>query len=58
MRKYKLKLNFEGTSMAILAVLVDDDEGLCECLIPVLKDLTDAGSGRGANARRCDKPDS
>jgi hypothetical protein len=32
--------------MAILAVLVDDDEGLCECLIPVLKDLTDAGSGR------------
>lgn len=26
--------------MAILAVLVDDDEGLCECLIPVLKDLT------------------
>jgi hypothetical protein len=27
MRKYKLKLNFEGTSMAILAVLVDDDEG-------------------------------
>lgn len=27
--------------MAILAVLVDDDEGLCECLIPVLKDLTD-----------------
>lgn len=27
--------------MAIIAVLVDDDEGLCECLIPVLKDLTD-----------------
>jgi DNA-binding NarL/FixJ family response regulator len=26
--------------MVILAVLVDDDEGLCECLIPVLKDLT------------------
>lgn len=27
--------------MAIKAVLVDDDEGLCECLIPVLKNLTD-----------------
>ena len=27
--------------MAITAVLVDDDEGLCECLIPVLHDLTD-----------------
>lgn len=27
--------------MEIIAILVDDDEGLCECLIPVLKDLTD-----------------
>lgn len=27
--------------MAITAVLVDDDEGLCECLIPMLHDLTD-----------------
>lgn len=27
--------------MAITAVLVDDDEALCECLIPVLHDLTD-----------------
>jgi DNA-binding NarL/FixJ family response regulator len=27
--------------MAITTVLVDDDEGLCECLIPVLHDLTD-----------------
>ncbi|MDB5870264.1 MAG: hypothetical protein JWP96_2596 [Polaromonas sp.] len=27
--------------MAITAVLVDDDEGLSECLIPVLKNLTD-----------------
>ncbi|MDB5846079.1 MAG: hypothetical protein JWP79_3389 [Polaromonas sp.] len=27
--------------MAITAVLVDDDEGLCECLVPVLHDLAD-----------------
>lgn len=27
--------------MAITAVLVDDDEGLCECLMPVLHDLAD-----------------
>lgn len=27
--------------MESIAILVDDDEGLCECLIPVLKDLTD-----------------
>ena len=27
--------------MTINAVLVDDDEGMCECLIEVLKDLTD-----------------
>jgi len=27
--------------MTITAVLVDDDEGLSECLIPVLQDLTD-----------------
>lgn len=27
--------------MQIISILVDDDEGLCACLIPALKDLTD-----------------